>query len=76
MDKVEYNRFRIIPLTPLLIDTAIDLITEHGRIRHLITLDAIQLSTFSSITDSAVFVSGDNRLNSLIKYIGFNLLEV
>ena len=70
-----YDKFRIIPLTSILIDSAIALITEYGESRHLVTLDAIQLSAFSSIED-AVFVSGDNRLNSIIKKIGYDLIEV
>lgn len=70
-----YNRFRLIPLTSILIDTAIDLITEYGKSKHLIILDAIQLSAFSSI-ENAIFVSGDKRFNSIIKNIGYNLIEV
>lgn len=71
-----YGRFRVLPLTSLLIDIAVDLIAEHGKSRHLVTLDAIQLATFSSIADSAVFACGDIRLNDLAKQIGFRILEV
>jgi len=71
-----YIRFRILPLTSLLIDIATDLIAEHGESRHLITLDAIQLATFSPIADIAVFACGDIRLNALAKQIGFSVLDV
>ena len=71
-----YRRFRLLPLTSLLIGIAIDLIMEHGEPRHLITLDAIQLAAFSPIADSAVLACGDIRLNAFAKQIGFSILEV
>ena len=71
-----YDRFRILPLTSLLIDIAFELIEKHGKSRHLVTIDAIQLATFSTISDNAVIVCGDTRLNVLATEIGFNILEV
>jgi predicted nucleic acid-binding protein len=71
-----YRRIRILPLTSLLLDIAVDLIAEHGESRHLVTLDAIQLATYSPLADSAVFTCGDIRLNTLAKQIGFSILEV
>jgi predicted nucleic acid-binding protein len=71
-----YNRFRIIPLASSLIDVALDFITEHGRSKHLFTLDAIQLAFFSLMADDGIFVCGDIRLNSLAKQVHFNILEV
>jgi predicted nucleic acid-binding protein len=71
-----YNRFYILPLSSLFLDNASELIEEYGESRHLISLDAIQLATFSSIADDVIFTCGDSRLNSLVKLIGFNVMEV
>ena len=71
-----YNRFYILPLTSLFLDVAFELIEKHGESRHLITLDAIQLATFSSIADDVIFACGDSRLNSLARQVGFNVMEV
>lgn len=71
-----YDRFLILPLTSLFLDIAFELIEKYGEHRHLITLDAIQLATFSSIADDVIFACGDSRLNSLARQIGFNVMEV
>lgn len=70
-------RFRIITLLPSLIDTAFDLITDHGKIRHLVTLDAIQLATFLIIADdNTLFVCADERLNQIVQKLSFRVLNM
>jgi len=70
------DRFHIIPLVSSLVDIAFDLITEYGRSKHLITLDAIQLASFLAIADDdTTFVSADDRFNSFVKQMSFNVLE-
>jgi uncharacterized protein len=70
------DRFHIIPLVSSLVDIAFDLITEYGRSKHLITLDAIQLASFLAIADDdTTFVSADDRFNRFVKQMSFNVLE-
>jgi predicted nucleic acid-binding protein len=70
------GRFHVIPLASSLADIAFDLIAKHGRSKHLITLDAIQLASFLAIADDdTTFVSADDRFNSLVKQMSFNVLE-
>jgi len=70
------DRFHIIPLASSLVDIAFDLIMEYGRSKHLITLDAIQLASFLAIADDdTTFVSADDRFNSFVKQMSFNVLE-
>jgi uncharacterized protein len=70
------DRFHIIPLVSSLVDIAFDLITEYGRSKHLITLDAIQLASFLAIADDdTTFVSADDRFNRFVRQMSFNVLE-
>jgi len=70
------DRFHVIPLASSLVDMAFDLITKYGRVKHLITLDAIQIAAFTAIVDDdTIFASADDRLNNLVRQMSFRILE-
>lgn len=72
-----FDRFTIIPIVSSIIDIALDLIDKHGRANHLFSLDALQIATFSLISEDDIrFVCADKRLLSLVNNFGYSTLLV
>lgn len=80
--KVEFladcsETFVVIPMASSIMDGAIDFIEKHGKSGHIFSLDAVQVASFLMVAeDDATFVCADRRLTSLVKKLGYNVVEV
>ncbi len=71
------DRFVVVHIAPFIVDAAMDLLGKHGRTTHLFSLDALQIATLTVISEKDItFVCADKRLTTLVKAIGFPVLEV
>jgi len=71
------DRFIVIPIVSNIVEAAIDFIEKYGKSIHLFSLDAIQIATFSVISDNnTTFVCADKRLISLVNSLGYRSLSL
>jgi predicted nucleic acid-binding protein len=70
-------RFVVVHVASFIVDAALDLLNTHGRTEHLFSLDALQIATLSIVAEKDItFVCADKRLTTLVKAIGFPILEL
>ncbi|MEK6697907.1 MAG: type II toxin-antitoxin system VapC family toxin [Nitrospirota bacterium] len=70
-------RFVVVHVASFIVDAAMDILGAHGRINHLFSLDALQIATLSIVAEKDItFVCADKRLTTLVKTIGFPILEL
>lgn len=71
------DKFIVIPVASHIIDTALELYERHGESNHLFSLDALQIATFTAISDNnTIFVCADKRLTSFVKSLAYSVLEI
>jgi predicted nucleic acid-binding protein len=71
------GRFVVVHVASFIVDAAQDILNKYGRVNHLFSLDALQIATLSVVAEKDItFVCADKRLTSLIKTIGFPVLEL
>jgi uncharacterized protein len=71
------DRFTVIHVASVIVDTASDIINLHGRTSHLFALDALQIATLSMLAERDVtFVCADKRLTTLVRKMGTSVLEL
>ena len=72
----QLNNFYIEPLSHTVVNEAEFLIRRYGEIQGLRTLDSLQLATFNLISNPDwSFVSTDEKLCSLAREIGYNIIN-
>lgn len=70
-------RFVVVHVASFIVDAALDFLNTHGRTNHLFSLDALQIATLSIVAEKDItFVCADKRLTTLVKTIGFPVLEL
>jgi predicted nucleic acid-binding protein len=70
-------RFVVVHVASFIVDAAMDLLGAHGRTNHLFSLDALQIAMLSVVAEKDItFVCADKRLTTLVKTMGFPVLEV
>lgn len=71
------DKFTVIPVLSPIIDAAMELYEKYGKSNHLFSLDALQIATFTAVSDNdTVFVCADKRLTSFVKSLEFSVLEL
>lgn len=71
------GRFVVVHVASLIVDAALDFLGTHARTNHLFSLDALQIATLSIVADKdTTFVCADKRLTTLVKTLGFSVLEL
>lgn len=71
------GRFVVVHVASLIVDAALDFLGTHAGTNHLFSLDALQIATLSIVADTdTTFVCADKRLTTLVKTLGFSVLEL
>lgn len=71
------ERFIVIHVASLIVESALEIMNTHGRTSHLFALDALQIATLLMIAEADItFVCADKRLTALVKKMGTAVLEL
>jgi predicted nucleic acid-binding protein len=71
------GRFVVVHVASFIVDAALDILNKHGRANHLFSLDALQIATLSIVAEKDItFVCADKRLTTLVKAVGFPVIEL
>jgi hypothetical protein len=71
------SRFVVIHVASFIVDAALEIMNTHGRAKHLFSLDALQIATYSVIAEKdTTFVCADKRLTALVTAMAIPVLEL
>lgn len=71
------ERFVVVRIVSLIVDTALDILGAQAQEHHLFSLDALQLATFSVVNDGEMtFLCADRRLTTLADRLGHRVIVV
>ncbi len=66
------ERFVVVPVASLIVDSAVDVLSTQGKRHHLFSLDALQIATFTTVNDNNLtFLCADRRLATLVEAMGY-----
>lgn len=71
-----FHRFHIVPLTARIVESAINLLIEHGKRYPLRTLDALQLASAQAVAgEGLTFVTADSKLIAVASVVFSQVLN-